>query len=105
MIREITRNEVKKLISKDVMILYGESLYSIEEMCDSFNVRFLVDEEPESEPEPKPERKTPSTRQSKNEQKVLAAWNNGEKTIKQVQEETGLSYATVRKYIPLNADG
>lgn len=102
MIREITRDEVKKLISTDVMILYSEALYSLDELWDVLSVRFLVDEDPEPEPKPK---KEPAKRKNDNEQRVLAAWNGGEKTIKQVQEETGLSYATVRKYIPINENG
>ena len=101
-IREITRDEVKKLISTDVMILYSEALYSLDELWDVLSVRFLIDEEPEEEPKPK---KEPAKRKNDNEQRVLAAWKGGEKTIKQVQEETGLSYATVRKYIPINENG
>ena len=39
------------------------------------------------------------------EQKVLKAWNGGEKTIKEICEITGLSYPTVRKYIPVTPAG
>ena len=102
MIREITRDEVKKMINVNVMILYSEALYSLDELWDVLSVRFLVDEDPEPKPKPK---KEPAKRKNDNEQRVLAAWNGGEKTIKQVQEETGLSYATVRKYIPINENG
>ena len=101
-IREITRDEVKKMINANVMILYSEALYSLDELWDVLSVRFLVDEEPEEEPKPKKEQ---AKRKNDNEQRVLKAWNGGEKTIKQVQEETGLSYATVRKYIPINENG
>ena len=101
-IREITRDEVKKMINVNVMILYSEALYSLDELWDVLSVRFLVDEDPEPKPKPK---KEPAKRKNDNEQRVLEAWKGGEKTIKQVQEETGLSYATVRKYIPINENG
>ena len=42
---------------------------------------------------------------STTEEKVLKAWNRGEKTIKQVMEITGFSYPTVRRYIPVTPEG
>ena len=42
---------------------------------------------------------------SETEQKVLAAWNGGERTIKEIMEMTGFSYPTVRKYIPVSVNG
>ena len=66
------------------------------------DVRIMVDEDPD-QPEPTHER--PLKNSSQNEQKVLKAWRRGDRTIKEVMEETGLSYATVRKYIPANPEG
>ena len=72
------------------------------------DVRIMVDEDPDQEEkEPTPDMKAERVLKSSspNEQKVLKAWNRGERTIKEVMEITGLSYPTVRKYLPATPNG
>lgn len=101
MLKEITLQELADLIGQDVRI------------------HILIedeDEEQEEEPEEEtgeeddPEEPQTKKRQqvrnySETEQKVLAAWNGGERTIKEIMEMTGFSYPTVRKYIPVSVNG
>lgn len=78
---------------------------SLEEfMAKLGDIRIMVDEDPDH-PEPKPQKERPLKNSSANEQKVLKAWRRGERTIKEVMEETGLSYPTVRRYIPESPEG
>lgn len=102
MLREITLQELADLIGQDVKIhiLIEDDLEEAEEM----------EEEPEEPDEEEPEEpETKERKQVRNysdtEQKVLAAWNGGERTIKEIMELTGLSYPTVRKYIPVSVNG
>lgn len=107
MLREITLQELADLIGQDVKIhiLIEDESEELEE----------TDEEQEEEPEEPDEDEDPDGPQMKKrqrirnysdtEQKVLAAWNGGERTIKEIMEMTGLSYPTVRKYIPVSVNG
>ena len=96
MLREITTEELADLLKSDARI------------------RILIDEgeeddlpfEDDEDPDDGPVRKNwNEKRASENEEKVLKAWNRGERSIKEVMEITGLSYPTVRKYLPESAMG
>ena len=71
--------------------------------------RILVDEkekEPVEKEKPKKKKVTDSKKDHRDkEQMILKAWRGGERTIKEIMEETGCSYATVRKYIPTTVNG
>ena len=107
MLREITLQELADLIGQDVRIhiLIEDEDEEAEE----------PDEEQEEEPEEPDDDVDPNEQQTKKrqqvrnysetEQKVLAAWNGGERTIEEIMEMTGFSYPTVRKYIPVSVNG
>ena len=97
----------------EVFILMNDTLYTEEEFWDSARILIdyvedydwegeeLEDEDPEEEDEepedPEPKRRG-GARWSKKEE-VLAAWNGGERTIDEIVELTGISKATVKKYV------
>ena len=95
MLREITLQELADLIGQDVRIhiLIEDETEEAEE---------LDEEDPE---EPQTKKRQQVRNYSETEQKVLAAWNGGERTIKEIMEMTGFSYPTVRKYIPVSVNG
>lgn len=43
--------------------------------------------------------------QAKMEEKILKAWNRGERNISEICRITGINYRTVRKYIPETVNG
>ena len=88
------------------------TLQELFERCGCKNIRILIEEDnalPFQDDEivdDGPVRKNWNEKKaSKNEEKVLKAWNRGERSIKEVMEITGLSYPTVRKYLPESAMG
>ena len=106
MLREITLQELADLIGQDVRIhiLIEDETEEAEELDEE------QEEEPEEPDEEEPEEPETKERKqvrnySETEQKVLAAWNGGERTIKEIMEMTGFSYPTVRKYIPVSVNG
>ena len=103
MLREITLQELADLIGQDVKIhiLIEDDLEEAEETEEE---QEEADEEDEPE-EPETKERKQVRNYSDTEQKVLAAWNGGERTIKEIMEMTGFSYPTVRKYIPVSVNG
>ena len=112
MLREIPMAEaLKHLMEKSkIIVLDGDRVRPIEDVLSG--LRFLIDEKPkqkkmtektEKEPDPEKEEKKKST--ESREQEILAAWNGGQRSIKEIMEMTGASYATVRKYIPVSSKG
>lgn len=102
MLREISRDDVK-MRSGNILILYNEALYTLEELWDVLDVRFLVDEpetdetDPEeTEPEEKPKRRRKSPEEIK--QMIRHAIDVGNHSMAAVQRTTGLAYETVKKY-------
>ena len=93
MLKEIELKEI--MPDRQIYIIEDDKFFSLNVLLEG--CRILVDEAEET----KPKKKT----RGEAEQKIIKAYNAGEKTIKQIMEETGCSYATVRKYIPVNADG
>lgn len=106
MLREITLQELADLIDQNVKIhiLIEDDSEKVEETEEE-----QEEADEEDEPEESEEPQTKERKQVRNylvtEQKVLAAWNGGERTIKEIMELTGLSYPTVRKYIPVSVNG
>lgn len=102
MLREIDLKDI--MPDREIFIIEDDKFFSLNMLLDG--CRVLIDEA--EEPKPKHRKKSMvrnQTRISEAEEKILKAYNSGEKTIKQIMEETGYSYPTVRKYIPVNADG
>lgn len=85
MLKEITLDELKQRLGQ---------------------IRIMVEEDPDH-PEPGQGQKAERTlkHSTENEEKVLKAWRRGERTIAEVVKETGLSYPTVRKYLPESPKG
>ena len=82
----------------DIWIVQHGNIVKIDEITD---IRILVDVEvPDGSTEPEKPKKEPSA-----EEKILKAWNRGERTLKEVMKITGYSYPTVRKYIPISPAG
>lgn len=116
MIKEIRPEQLETERERgDVLIILGDVLYTEEEFWDY--ARVLIDydedeeddedpdeeeEEPEEEDDPDPVEEYPKkrggARWSKKE-KVLAAWNGGERTVDEIVELTGISKQTVKKYV------
>ena len=104
MIKEIRPEQLETERERgDVLIILGDVLYTEEEFWDS--VRVLIDydeDEDEEEDDPEPAEEAPKrrggARWSKKEE-VLAAWNGGERTVDEIVELTGISKATVKKYV------
>lgn len=106
MLKEIERAAALEACAegKPVLALKGGAALPLDELLTG--VRFLVDED-EAAVEKKPERTVRKDRHhaSDKEQEILKAWNGGTRTIKEIMEKTGCSYATVRKYIPISPNG
>lgn len=116
MLREIRPEQMADEREKgEVFVLMGDTLYTEDEFWDSARILIdyvedydwegedLEDDDPEEEDE-EPEQEDPEpkrrggARWSKREE-VLAAWNGGERTIDEIVELTGISKATVKKYV------
>ena len=93
MLKEIELKEI--MPDRQIYIIEDDKFFSLNVLLEG--CRILVDEAEETKPKKRV--------RGDAEQKIIKAYNSGEKTIKQIMEETGCSYATVRKYIPVNADG
>lgn len=93
MLKEIKLKEI--MPDRQIYVIEGDKFFSLNVLLEG--CRILVDDEETPKPK-KPVR-------GDAEQRILKAYNAGEKTIKQIMEETGCSYATVRKYIPINENG
>ena len=94
MLRGITVQELADLIGQDKRIHI---------LIDDDEEESLPFQDDEVIPD-KPKRKN-KDQYAGNEEKVLKAWNRGERSIKEVMEITGLSYPTVRKYLPESTAG
>lgn len=117
MLREITREEVKKR-SGDVLIVYKEAIYTLEELWDVLDVRFLVDEPQKTERQKKVDeilnnptsqiinaaeaKEAAEKRKRRNpeeiKQMIRHAIDVGNHSMAAVQRTTGLAYETVKKY-------
>ena len=117
MLREITREEVKKR-SGDVLIVYNEAIYTLEELWDVLDVRFLVDEPQKTERQKKVDeilnnptsqiinaaeaKEAAEKRKRRNpeeiKQMIRHAIDVGNHSMAAVQRTTGLAYETVKKY-------
>ena len=107
MLREISRDDVK-MRSGNILILYNEALYTLEELWDVLNVRFLVDEPEtdETDPEETEPKETPKRRRKSPEEiKQMIANEDPRKplsdaAIAQKLADNGLDIArrTVAKY-------
>ena len=110
-----------KLGGHGIMLHENGEIWPMAEAFKQFdNARFVVDfpeekKEPEKAvvvpkaetPEKQPDRMGKRSREEMmtEEQRVLKAWNGGERTIQQIMELTGYSRYIVRKYIPINEKG
>lgn len=93
------------ITGKDVRILTGDQIKRFGDLLE--NARYLVDEEPmvrKVETAVAEPMKDSARRTSKKEQEILAAWKGGDRSIKEIMDITGCSYATVRKYIPAESE-
>ena len=117
MLREITREEVKKR-SGDVLIVYNEAIYTLEELWDVLDVRFLVDEPEKTERQKKVDeilnnptsqiinaaeaKEAAEKRKRRNPEEIKQMIRNsidaGNHSMAAVQRTTGLAYETVKKY-------
>ena len=93
MLKEIELKEI--MPDRQIYIIEDDKFFSLNVLLEG--CRILVDETEE----PKPKKKN----RGEAEEMILKCYNSGEKTIKQIMEETGYSYPTVRKYIPINENG
>lgn len=109
MLREISQKELMKRIGQRVLVvnIVGGVVNPLEDLVTGS--RILIDEEEKEKVEKqKKSRKEPMDSKKDHynkEQLILKAWNGGERTIKEIMEVTGCSYATVRKYIPTTVNG
>lgn len=108
MIREVDMAYAMQahITGKDVRILTGDKILRFGDLLE--NARYLVDEEPMVRKVETAainvEKDANVRRTSKKEQEILAAWKGGDRSIKEIMEITGCSYATVRKYIPAESE-
>lgn len=99
---------LKHLTDKNkIIVLDGDRIRPIDEILSG--LRFLIDE-PEKQKPKKAQEKAPEEEKKKStgvskEQEILKAWNGGERSIKEIMEMTGASYATVRRWISVTPEG
>ena len=91
MLKEVSLEQAFEAYKRNqtVVVLHGGMVRSFTDMMN--DMRFLIDGTTQKVEVP--------AKRSK-EQEILAAWKGGERSIKEIMEITGASYATVRKYIP-----
>lgn len=104
MLKEQSKEEIKSLIVETVSTALDEVLDEL------FKSMLFLSEEKTGEPEEEPKAEEPParrTRRTASELKdtIMKCWNKGEKTAYQIAKETGISYKTVREYIPANKEG
>lgn len=96
MLREIQKEELLKVDPDRVMVIQNGSVTNLHKLfCDA---RFLIDDS--EEPKPKKAPGTKNNGRPSNEERVLKAWNRGERTVDEIVKLTGLTKQTVLKYIP-----
>lgn len=102
MIKEIKNAQLEKLLPKKIFIFNGESVWTLSEYLE--DVRILVDDVEEPAPDPKEKEAPEQPRQRRNskelEREILKAWDKGNRTISQIMNITGCTYATVKRYLP-----
>ena len=106
MLREISTGDAMYVFASGqaVYVIQGGHFLTLDSILS--DCRFLVDDiETEQAREQKKEPKQSKRDPEKTEQAILKAWNGGERSIKEIQEITGYSYQTVRKYIPESEKG
>lgn len=105
MLREVTYKEIIK-DTDPVMIILDGSIISLEDLFR--DARILIDTAPKAPSRKLPEPETPESAKAKSNAiraRVLKAWNGGKHNASQIAKMTGLSYTTVRKYIPISEEG
>lgn len=106
MLKEQSKEEIKSLIVETVGTALDEVLDEL------FKSMLFLSEEKKEEPkeeskeEPKEEPPARRTRRTAAELKdtIMKCWNKGEKNAYQIAQETGISYKTVRNYIPISKE-
>jgi hypothetical protein len=110
MLHEINVNELIREIEDPVLIIKDGEIVTLEDVF--AGTRILIDR-PTTVKKVIPETKAPSItvapkkRRSPSEIQdiVLKEWRGGERSIMQIVKATGIDYKTVRKYIPMSAEG
>ena len=102
MLKEIELKEI--MPGRQIYVIEDDKFFSLNVLLEG--CRILVEDT--EAPKPRGRKKSLIKNQKgigEAEEKILKCYNSGEKTIKQIMEETGYSYPTVRKYIPINENG
>ena len=129
MLREIRPGELGEYLNAIIIILDQGKAYTLERYLADSGCRILMDGKPErvgkvtdelpepevsEEQEPEQHRKRGKRKQdhanekkmtSEAEEKIMKAWNRGERTAKEIQQMTGYSLPTIYKYIPRTPNG
>ena len=99
MLREIKLSEVGNYAEEDILIIYDEGVYTMEEFRDI--ARYLVDEnETSSERDPDPETPAPTRKRRSQEEireMIRDAVEAGCKSASAIAKHTGLTYDTVKR--------
>ena len=126
MLREINFNELLRDMEYPVFAIRDGEVIPVDDLFR--NARILIDEkttvkvclkdkgkspagdkgpaaEQDMEKETKKDIKPKRMSSLEKEQAILKAWNGGERTAMDVARIVGLSYQTVRKYIPASPEG
>lgn len=118
MLQEISYQKLVSEMKHPVLFLKDGRILSLEELFSG--VRCLIDinnpaqvsigvpvvpaqPKPEEPEKPKEVRKRRSAKELEHE--IIKAYNGGERTISQVMEIVGCTYATARRYLPINKEG
>ena len=129
MLKEVNANDAANAFVQGLTgyVIRNGELFTFREAIDAIatECRLLVDfpdpeengnahvqEEPEMDneaPKSMPVQETKHTRHRRSreeiEQLVLQAWRGGDRSITQIMDITGCTYATVRRYIPVTPEG
>lgn len=129
MLREIRPGELGEYLNAVIIVLDQGKAYTLQRYLADSGCRILMDGKPErvgkvtdelpelevsEEQEPEQHRKRGKRKQdhanekkmtSEAEEKIMKAWNRGERTVNEIKELTGYSLATIYKYIPRTKNG
>lgn len=117
MLREIRPGELGEYLNAVIIVLDQGKAYTLQRYLAGHNCRILIDAGIEAVPddqEPEQPRKRGKRKQdhanekkmtSEAEEKIMKAWNRGERTAKEIQQMTGYSLPTIYKYIPRTKNG
>lgn len=103
MLKEQSKEEIKSLIVETVSTALDEVLDEL------FKSMLFLSEEKKEEPEEEPKAEEPPARRTRRtagelKDTIMKCWNKGEKNAYQIAQETGISYKTVRNYIPISKE-